>query len=552
MRGLQEQGLRSVIITSGTLSPLDGTAESFWIPFPIVLQNSHVINTSKQVWGGVLATGPGNATLDASYPHRDDAAYLKDLGETVARFASCVPDGILLAFQSYMQKENVLRTWRQAGIFAEISKQKQVFEEPKAHAEMKSMMASYNDALARTSVANGSIGGGILAAVCRGKLCEGIDFTDRQCRMVFVLGIPYPARNDLRVLMKQNFMDTRGCAGDGARWYAREAIRAVNQTIGRVIRHRNDFGAVLLCDARYAKDGRLSSIASGISQWLRPRMYVPSSFEQALNDCQRFFSSVTGTPLVRPQPPSVTNNTGTQSASAQPSSEAHPHKEQLKSPSASTGPALTATPPSKGSGGAGISLATLRTLWKSRGSDRDQAQSPGEQLNKDVPQEHRAPTAPVAAQKIARHVPAKACTSPGTKKCAPPATTQVLMQLADILGSDQLVVKWLKAAEGLLPRMELEELKAQLRIMLKAADAASEANARNTNENEANLLAAMDEAARVLLPMFNFDTPEDQDRRHSLVKNGGQMLPKLWRPLWRARVESLFKSRGKECHLWAR
>lgn len=37
----------------------------------------------------------------------------------------------------------------------------------------------------------------------------------------------------------------------GSAWYATEAMRAVNQAVGRVIRHRNDYGAIILADERY-------------------------------------------------------------------------------------------------------------------------------------------------------------------------------------------------------------------------------------------------------------------------------------------------------------
>ena len=41
----------------------------------------------------------------------------------------------------------------------------------------------------------------------------------------------------------------QGLSGD--QWYSQSAMRAVNQAVGRVIRHRHDFGAILLCDERF-------------------------------------------------------------------------------------------------------------------------------------------------------------------------------------------------------------------------------------------------------------------------------------------------------------
>ncbi len=36
----------------------------------------------------------------------------------------------------------------------------------------------------------------------------------------------------------------------GEEWYKQQASRAVNQAVGRVIRHRRDYGAIILCDER--------------------------------------------------------------------------------------------------------------------------------------------------------------------------------------------------------------------------------------------------------------------------------------------------------------
>ncbi|CAE8620598.1 unnamed protein product [Polarella glacialis] len=294
MRELQQHEVHSVIITSGTLSPLDSTAEAFGVPFPVVLENTHVIDTRKQLWGGVLTAGPAKITLDASFANRSEQGYLRDLGNTLKGIAACAPDGLLLAFSSYAQKNSILQAWRESGLLEEISNLKPLFEEPQGNAETKLVLERYNTALSKAPMPGRHVGGAILAAVCRGKLCEGIDFTDKQCRMVVMVGIPFPSKYDLRVVMKQSFLDARGSEGDGWRWYNREAIRAVNQTLGRVIRHRNDFGAVLLCDVRYASNrNRLSS-------WLKPQVAVQTSFEAAVSGCARFFGIVNSESVLAP------------------------------------------------------------------------------------------------------------------------------------------------------------------------------------------------------------------------------------------------------------
>ena len=40
-----------------------------------------------------------------------------------------------------------------------------------------------------------------------------------------------------------------GLAGEA--WYVQQASRAVNQAMGRVIRHRGDYGAIILADERF-------------------------------------------------------------------------------------------------------------------------------------------------------------------------------------------------------------------------------------------------------------------------------------------------------------
>ena len=84
--------LRSILLTSGTLAPLEGFAHELQMPFDIRLQNPHIIAPS-QVWVGVVPVGPSGHTLNSSYQCRDNLQYKEDLGNAVVNFARTIPDG---------------------------------------------------------------------------------------------------------------------------------------------------------------------------------------------------------------------------------------------------------------------------------------------------------------------------------------------------------------------------------------------------------------------------------------------------------------------------
>ena len=46
-------------------------------------------------------------------------------------------------------------------------------------------------------------------AVFRGKISEGIDFSDRYARAVLIVGIPYPSFADVRVKLKKAHLDSQ-------------------------------------------------------------------------------------------------------------------------------------------------------------------------------------------------------------------------------------------------------------------------------------------------------------------------------------------------------
>lgn len=58
--------------------------------------------------------------------------------------------------------------------------------------------------------------------------------------------------------------------------YMQNAMRAVNQAVGRIIRHRNDYGAVLLADARFSGLHRM------LSSWIRPHIRPHGGFTESM------------------------------------------------------------------------------------------------------------------------------------------------------------------------------------------------------------------------------------------------------------------------------
>ncbi|CAJ1430875.1 unnamed protein product, partial [Effrenium voratum] len=476
MRELLKHEVHSVIVTSGTLSPISSTAEAFGVPFPVVLENSHVIDPRKQLFGALLAKGPTEVSLDASYSRRNDLAYIKELGATVQRLASASPEGMLLAFSSYGMKDSVLEAWRQHGILEEISREKPIFEEPKGSNETKQVMEQYNKALDRGSVTprgdrctptilelagtqrmflvlavvvlNGGPGA-ILAAVCRGKLCEGIDFTDKQCRMVVMVGIPYPAKNDLRVILKQDFLDCH-LQGSGILWYQREAMRAVNQTLGRVIRHRQDYGAAVLCDARFG--GRMG----GLSSWLRPQVSL-MAMDAAVQACRRFFGLAEAAPRAEAAEPRAGER------------------------GAAPGANEAAAPAPAAAKNASKALNLARELWRGAQSFREDLRCGA------TPQSQLAPSQPSAQ-------------APRKKK--PLEFKRTAFQPARPVEEEQ----WLESAEKLLPRMDMADLRKSLSIVRRNSSDAVDGSAQAMSA----VMEALRECASCLQPAWCYDTPEEE------------------------------------------
>jgi chromosome transmission fidelity protein 1 len=89
--------------------------------------------------------------------------------------------------------------------------------------------------------------GALLLAVVGAKLSEGLNFTDDLARGVLVVGIPFPNSKSIELQERMKYVShslpkTEGGRDPAADLYENMAMNAVNQSIGRAIRHGGDWG----------------------------------------------------------------------------------------------------------------------------------------------------------------------------------------------------------------------------------------------------------------------------------------------------------------------
>lgn len=228
-----------------------------------------------------------------------------DLGNAIVNFSRVVPDGLLVFFPSYSVLAACHAAWQvpsgpgKPSIEERILKHKALVVEPRTSADFGKAIADFEEKLYDPAYT-----GAVFFAVCRGKVSEGLDFADRAGRAVIVTGLPYPAFKDPKVRLKRTFLDeSPRIPGlqqlSGTEWYGQQASRAVNQAIGRVIRHRGDYGAVILADARFGQPG----VRSQLSRWIRPFVQTYDNFGTFAGGIQKFFRHAQATyPDKEPRP----------------------------------------------------------------------------------------------------------------------------------------------------------------------------------------------------------------------------------------------------------
>lgn len=204
------------------------------------------------------------------FEKRNNKVQLQTLGRFIIELCERVPYGVVIFFPSYKYLELVLEVWRN-GILSIIESHKSVFKEPSDASKVEETLGKFS------SIINSNRKGAILFSVVGGKMSEGINFSDDLARAVVMVGLPYPNAYSGEMVAKMKFIETSVLKNGGTTQAAKEksriyyenlCMRAVNQSVGRSIRHIKDYSTIYLIDKRF----QYPRIKNKLSGWVKERI----------------------------------------------------------------------------------------------------------------------------------------------------------------------------------------------------------------------------------------------------------------------------------------
>ena len=86
-----------------------------------------------------------------------------------------------------------------------------------------------------------------------GKLSEGINLSDDLAWCLMIIGLPFPNKNTVEFKEKMKYFDSlKSPLMNGQIFYQNSCWKVVNQTMGRALRHWNDYSCIMLVDEWFA------------------------------------------------------------------------------------------------------------------------------------------------------------------------------------------------------------------------------------------------------------------------------------------------------------
>lgn len=250
----------SVIITSGTLSPIDLYPKLLNFN-PVVTRSLHMSMARPCILPLVVSRGNDQTQVTSNYESKDDLNVSRNYGELLVETCKNVPDGIVCFFTAYERMERYVLEWENFGILNQVLQHKLIFIETKDIVETTLALDNY-----RRACDCGR--GAVFLSVARGKVSEGIDFEKHYGRAVILFGVPYQYTESRILKERLTYLKARFSIPEND-FLTFDAIRSASQCLGRVLRSKQDWGIMILADHRYNHPQKKKKLPGWITQFLR-------------------------------------------------------------------------------------------------------------------------------------------------------------------------------------------------------------------------------------------------------------------------------------------
>ncbi|KZS89922.1 DNA repair helicase [Sistotremastrum niveocremeum HHB9708] len=249
----------SVVITSGTISPLDMYPKM--LQFTPVVQETYAMTLSRNSFLPLIITrGSDQVAISSRFEVRNDPAVVRNFGSILIEYSKIVPDGIVAFFPSYLYMESIVAAWNDMGILNEVWKHKLIFVETPDANETSIALENY-----RRACDNGR--GAILLSVARGKVSEGIDFDHNYGRAVIMFGVPYQYTESRILKARLEYLRDAYRIRE-SEFLGFDAMRNAAQCVGRVLRGKTDWGLMVFADKRFARSDKRAKLPRWINQYI--------------------------------------------------------------------------------------------------------------------------------------------------------------------------------------------------------------------------------------------------------------------------------------------
>lgn len=251
---------QSVVITSGTLSPIDLYPRLLNFN-PVCLASLNMTLTRDCLCPVVLTRGSDQLPVSTKFDMRSDPQVIRNYGKMLVELASVIPDGLVCFFVSYLYMDTIVSKWHDMGILQELAAHKLLFIETQDVVETTLALDNY-----RRACDCGR--GAVFFSVARGKVAEGIDFDRHYGRCVIMFGIPYQYTLSRVLRARLEFLRETHQIKE-ADFLSFDAIRQAAQCVGRVIRSKADYGMMVFADKRYQRHDKRDKLPSWITSHLK-------------------------------------------------------------------------------------------------------------------------------------------------------------------------------------------------------------------------------------------------------------------------------------------